>query len=132
MFEAKTIMKTDLVTVDRQTSIYDAIRTLVEKNITGLPVVDDNGAIVGIISEKDMLQLLYNIEDKPGSVEDYMTGEVVSFTPEDSLTDIAESFINNHFRRVPIVDKGKPVGIISRRDIIEYILKLRHKNKVTV
>ena len=79
-----------------------------------------------------MLRILYNIEDKPGNVEDFMTEEVVSFQSNDSLIDIAESFIKNNFRRVPIVEDDKLVGIISRKDIIEYILKLRPKNKVTV
>ncbi|MBL7152939.1 MAG: CBS domain-containing protein [Phycisphaerae bacterium] len=45
------------------------------------------------------------------------------------LIDIAESFIKNHFRRVPIVAQGKLVGIISRKDIIKYILKLRRQDK---
>ena len=132
MFKAKTIMKTDLITVKRQTQIYEAIRTLVENNITGLPVVNDDMSLAGIISEKDVLKLLYNIEDKPGNVEDFMTESIVSFDQEDSLTDIAESFIKNHFRRVPIISEGKLVGVISRKDIIAYILKLRHKNKAAV
>ena len=70
-----------------------------------------------------MLRILYNVEDKPGNVEDFMTEEVVCFQPTDSLIDIAESFIQNSFRRVPIVDDGKLVGIISRKDIIKYILE---------
>ncbi len=129
MFEAKTIMKTRLITVNRQTPIYEAIRTMVENNITGLPVVDDDMTLIGIITEKDVLSLLYNIEDKPGKVEDFMTKGIVSFDQEDSLIDIAESFIKNHFRRVPIVAQGKLVGIVSRKDIIKYILKLRREDK---
>lgn len=132
MFAAKTIMKTNLVTVKKDCSIYDAIQLLVDKNITGLPVVDEQESLVGIISEKDMLRLLYNIEDKPGTVEDFMTKNVVAFRPDDSLIDIAESFINNSFRRVPIVKDDKLVGIISRKDIIAYILKLRHKTTAKV
>lgn len=129
MFEAKTIMKTHLIIVKRQTPIYEAIRTMVENNITGLPVVDDDMTLIGIITEKDVLSLLYNIEDKPGKVEDFMTKGIVSFDQEDSLIDIAESFIKNHFRRVPIVAQGKLVGIVSRKDIIKYILKLRREDK---
>ena len=132
MFEAKKIMKTNLLTVKMTTPIYEAIEKLVDNNITGLPVVNDDGSLAGIISEKDMLRLLYNIESKGGSVGDYMTKNVISFEPEDSLIDIAESFIGNHFRRVTIVKDGKLVGIISRTDIINYILKLRRKSKVTV
>ena len=129
MFEAKLIMETHLIIVKKETSIYEAIRTLVENNITGLPVVDDDMVLRGIITEKDVLSLLYNIEDKAGKVEDFMTKGIVSFDQEDSLIDIAESFIKNHFRRVPIVAQGKLVGIISRKDIIKYILKLRRKDK---
>ncbi len=67
-------------------------------------------SLAGIISEKDMLGLLYNIEDKPGNVEDFMTEQVVCFDQEDSLIDITESFMASNFRRVPIVTDGKLVG----------------------
>ena len=132
MFEAKTIMKTEVASINKNASIYDAISLLVENDITGLPVTNDDGTMAGIISEKDMLRLLYEIEDKEGSVEEFMTKEVVCFDRNDSLIDIVESFNENNFRRVPIVHNGKPIGIISRKDIIEYILKLRRKNEVTV
>jgi CBS domain-containing protein len=132
MFKAKTIMTTDIAFVKRQDPIYEAIRMLVEKNITGLPVVNDDMSLAGVISEKDVLKLLYDIKDKPGNVEDFMTEDICSFDEEDSLIDIAECFINNNFRRVPITSEGKLVGILSRKDIIKYILQLRHKDRATV
>jgi CBS domain-containing protein len=132
MFKAKTIMKTNLISVTKDTEIYEAIRTMVENNITGLPVVNDDQTIAGIVTEKDVLSLLYNTGDRAGKVEDFMTREVASFDQNDNLIDITESFINNHFRRVPITDNGKLVGIISRKDIITYILKLRHKDRTPV
>jgi len=132
MFKAADIMKADVITVNRQTDIYEAMRILVENNITGLPVVDDDMTLVGLISEKDALRLLYNTEDRPGSVADFMTENVVSFRSDDSLIDITETFIRNNFRRVPIVEDGRVVGIISRKDIIGCILKLRHRDKATV
>ncbi len=132
MFQAKEIMKTDVVTVRRDVPIYEAIRILVETNVTGLPVVNEDMTIAGILSEKDVLALLYNIEDREGKVGDFMTKGVVSFNQEDSLIDIAECLIENSFRRVPITSHGKLVGIISRKDIVAYILKLRHKEKVGI
>ena len=129
MFKAKDIMTTKVVTVKRETPIYEAIRTLVERNVTGLPVVNDDGTLAGIMSEKDVLRLLYDIEDKADKVEDFMTKGVVSFNQEDSLVDIAECLIKNNFRRVTILAEGKLAGVISRRDVIAYILKLRHKDK---
>ena len=132
MFKAKSIMTTDVVSVKRQTPIYEAIRILVENNITGLPVINDDMTPAGIISEKDVLNLLYDVENKSDKVEDFMTKGIVSFTQEASLIDITECFMKNHFRRVIITSKGQLVGIISRRDIIKLILELRHKDKAEV
>ncbi len=129
MFKAKEIMKTGVITVKKETGIYETIRILMENNITGLPVVNDDMTLAGIISEKDVLRLLYDMEDKPGNVENFMTKDVITFDQEDSLIDIAESLIKNDFRRVPILEEGKLIGILSRKDIIAYILKLRHKDK---
>ncbi len=132
MFKVKEIMKTKVMTVTRKTGIYEAINILVENNITGLPVVNDDMTVAGIISEKDVLRLLYDMEDKPGSVEDFMTESVICFDQEESLIDITEHLIKNDFRRVPILKKGKLAGILSRKDVIACILRLRHKIKAAV
>jgi CBS domain-containing protein len=132
MFKVKEIMKTEVITVKRETDTYEAIRILVENNITGLPVVNDDMTVAGIISEKDVLRLLYDMEDKPGNVEDFMTKDVISFDQEESLIDITEHLIKHDFRRVPILEEGKLVGILSRKDVIACILKLRHKSKAAV
>lgn len=129
MFKAKKIMKTNLITVKKDTPIYEAIKILVDCNITGLPVVNDDKTLAGIISEKDVLKLLYESEDQPDTVEQFMTEDVVTFDQDDNIVDITDSFLNHHFRRVPILAKGKLVGIISRKDIISYIVKLRRKGK---
>jgi len=87
MFKAKIVMTADVISVSRQTEIYEAIKTMVENNITGLPVVNNDMSLAGVISEKDVLNLLYNIEDKPGKVEDFMTKDPVCFNEDDSLID---------------------------------------------
>lgn len=120
---ASDIMKCGLLTVTRQTPIYEAMGILATMNVTGLPVVDDNMNLVGIISEKDMLRLLKDPHAKTGKTEDFMTEDVVSFNYNDSLFDICDCLINNHFRRVPILNHGRVVGIVSRADVIVYILK---------
>ncbi len=118
--------------VKRDTEIYDAIQMLVDHNITGLPVVNDDMTLAGIVTEKDVLQLLYDIEARPGKVEDFMTKEVVFFDQEDSLINIADCLMTKHFRRVPITSGGKLVGVVSRKDIIACILKLRHTDAMTI
>ena len=138
MFEAKTIMKTDVFTVKRQTPIYEAVKLLAENHITGLPVVNDDMTLAGVVTEKDVLRLLSDLDvlmvvpdlkDSVAAVEDFMTKDVVSFDQDDDLLDICEYLIDNSFRRVPVTSGGKVVGIISRRDIVGFILKMRNKDK---
>jgi CBS domain-containing protein len=121
MVAAKTIMSRNVITVSRDEDIYEAIRRMVQNDVTGLPVVNADGSLAGILTEKDVLDLLYRVRDRPGKVEDYMTRSVVCFDSEDSIADIAANFRNNHFRRVPILENGRLVGIISRKDIIRYL-----------
>jgi CBS domain-containing protein len=124
---AKDVMKSGLLTVKKTTPIYEAMEILATKNVTGLPVVDDFMNLVGVVSEKDILKLLYNPNAKPGLVQDYMTSDVVSFDKNASLFDICHCLIDNNFRRVPILDHGTLVGIISRTDIMAYIMTNRSR-----
>lgn len=93
-------------------------------NVTGLPVVDEDDKLVGIVTEKDVMRRLLNTRSTEGKVEDYMTGDVISFNENDNLSDVINTLVENNFRRVPVESEGKLVGIISRRDIISYIFSL--------
>ncbi len=126
MFPAKKIMSPDVVSVSRDTDIYEAIATMVNANVTGLPVVNPDGTLAGILSEKDVLRLLCDAADHAGKVEGYMTGDIVTFHEDDSLVELADCFMKHNFRRVPILRDGKIVGIVSRRDVVRFILSLRH------
>ncbi len=125
MFSAKSIMKTDLITVREDTPIYTAMRILLEHRVTGLPVVEEGMRLIGVVSEKDMLATLYNAKMGRDTVASIMTRDVVVFQEDDDLIDVCEAMIKGSFRRVPIVSGGKLVGLISRRDIIKFILELR-------
>lgn len=130
MAKAKDVMNTDVISVHEDEDIYDAIRLMALNNITGLPVINAEDALTGVITEKDVLNLLYNMADKPGTVRDFMTRSVVCFDQEDELDDVAETLRTNHFRRVPILEEGRLVGIISRRDIIRYMRNLRYEDRL--
>jgi CBS domain-containing protein len=121
MLKAKDIMTTDVLAVARSTDIYRAIRIMVENNVTGLPVVGSDRTLVGVVTEKDVLKLLYDVEDRPGKVEDFMTEAVVAFDQEADIGAVADGLAANHFRRVPILQEGRLVGIISRKDVIKHI-----------
>jgi len=121
MFETRTIMSTDVVSVNRHAPITEVIALLVTNDITGIPVVNDDGTLAGIITEKDILSLLADVRYACGTAEQYMTREVVAFDVDEDFIAICECLMNNHFRRVPILSEGKLVGIVSRSDIIKYI-----------
>jgi len=125
MFEIENIMTKEVITVKRDTAIQETIGIMVENNITGLPVVDDQMQLIGVISEKDIMMLLYDVGNRMGKVEDFMSKNVVSFDQEDSLADVCDCLLKNHFRRVPIVTgpKKKLVGIISRKNIVQSIFQ---------
>jgi len=124
MPKAKDLMTKNVISVKKDTPVLDALKFMVEKNVTGVPVVDDDMLVVGILSEKDVLRLLHASEDeKRKVVEEFITHPVIHFDEEEDLDDVCDCLMNNYFRRVPVTSKGKLVGIISRRDIIGYILK---------
>ncbi len=128
MFKAKDIMTKVVITAWPEMPIYDAIRTLANRNITGLPVVDADLTLVGVLSEKDVLKTLYAAEGSPEqTVKDFMSTDVISFDAKAGLVDLCDCLTERNFRRVPITEDGKLLGIVSRSDIIRAILKLKHQ-----
>ena len=134
MLEAKDIMTANVVSVKRHTPIYEAGELLSKHRITGMPVVDDDMLLVGIISEKDLLRLLHTHEaEKDKTVEDFMTEPAIFFQENESLEDICDLMIANQFRRVPVTSasrKRQVIGIISRPDVLKYIMRLRHAETI--
>jgi CBS domain-containing protein len=126
--EAQDVMKCGLLTVRKETAIHDVVNILATRHVTGLPVVDDCMRLRGIITEKDVLRLLYDPQAAACCVEQIMTEDVVSFNKDDSLFKVCECLTHNNFHRVPVLDDGRLVGIISRADLMVYILR----NKSTV
>lgn len=129
MTKARDVMNPCVVSVRRDEDVYQAIRVMALHEITGLPVINEDGTLAGIITEKDVLSLLYDMKDRPGIVQDFMTTEVVSFEQEDDLNEVVGALQTSHFRRVPILDQGRLVGIISRRDIIKHIRALKQEDR---
>ncbi len=125
-----------LHTLRPDTDIYSAVEFLLKHRISGAPVVDEGGALVGVISEKDCLRLLAEGDvgaDVPrGNVDSFMTRDVSTAVSSMDIYYAAGVFLGHHFRRLPVVDDGKLVGQISRRDILraveEKLLEERRKS----
>lgn len=127
--KAKDIMTRDVITVKTDTPIYEAMEFVAKYDISGIPVVNDDMSLLGILSEKDMINLLHTPEDyEAKTVNDFMTQPALYFEENESLLDVCDFLKKNVFRRVPITSKGKLVGIISIKDVIKYILQLNRVN----
>lgn len=130
MFTAEEIMTKNVISVTKETPIREAMELMLKHRISGLPVVDGDMNLVGILSEKDVVSLLYDIETIDSQkVRNFMTERAIYFDIDDNLVDICDFFGKNLFRRVPITSGGKLVGIISVPDIIDYTLRIK-KEKV--
>jgi len=128
MIPVKEIMTTEIVTVTEETPIYEALNLLSEHEISGMPVLDADRQLVGMLTEKDVLSILINPKlSVDATVGQYMSRKVVSFLEDDDVIKVCKFFISVPLRRVPIVKNGKLVGIVSRHDIVKLILKLRHE-----
>jgi CBS domain-containing protein len=117
-------MATKLMTFLPELEISDAIEMLVRYKYTGAPVVDLAGNLIGMLSEKDCLKVAVRANTEGAAealVGDFMTTAVDSVTPETSLFEVAQRFVNAPYKRMPVVEGGILVGQISRIDILRAI-----------
>ncbi|HUG67892.1 MAG TPA: CBS domain-containing protein [Pirellulaceae bacterium] len=127
MYQVKDIMTNRAVAVGPETTIDEAIDLLLDHRVSGLPVVDKEGLLLGVISEIDVIDLVYKAEIQGSIVRDYMTRDAHSLDVDSSLDDAAAIFCRKTIRRIPIVRDGRLVGIISRRDLIRFVREVRRQ-----
>ena len=128
MLKARDIMVKNVVSVKKDTSIFEAVQILVERNISGLPVVEDDMTLAGILSEKDVVDVFYESEKAENkTVNDYMTEPAVHFEENSDLRNVCDFLLKNIFRRVPVTSDGKLIGIISVKDVLNSVLQMRQE-----
>ena len=119
---AADIMSPLVVTLTPEDDIYSAMRTLLKKRLSGAPVIDRQGTLVGMLSEKDCLRILTAeaFDGLPqGTVAGYMTSPVETVKRDTSVYDIVTTFLGRSFRRMPVLDDGgHVVGLVTRRDLL--------------
>lgn len=148
MLKAKDIMSEELITVTPATPVIEAARILLEKRINGLPVVDEAGRLVGIICQSDLvaqqkrfpIPSVFNLLDglipisSPKGLEkemqkiaasrvaEAMSSNPETVNPETSLEEIATLMVSKGFHTLPVVERGKLVGIIGKEDVLRTLL----------
>ena len=139
--QAKDVMTTNVVTIPVDATIEDAAKAMLDNAVSGLPVVNDAGAVVGVISEGDLLhrqetgterkrswwlraftsteQLTHEfITAHSHKVADVMSQNVITIPPDTELGEIAAELEEKRIKRLPVIDGGKLVGIVSRANLL--------------
>jgi CBS domain-containing protein len=136
---ARDVMTTALVTVTPSTSVKEAARLLVENGFTTLPVVGPDGGLAGVVADVDVLRDRIAIDPRSlvhadwpvhdsehaaaKTVGEVMTAEVIVRGPTTDAAQLARYMLDYHLRAIPVVDEGKLVGIVTRRDLLRTVAR---------
>jgi len=149
MLKAKDIMAREIITVTTNTEVIQAAKILIENNINGVPVVDDDGVLVGILCQSDLIAQQKNIpvpslftlldgfipltslkkvemdiqKITAITVADAMTENPVTVNSDTGIGDVAELMVDKNFHSIPVVDDGELVGIIGKEDVLQTLIK---------
>jgi CBS domain-containing protein len=119
----REIMSECIVTVRVDATLGNAVEIFTKNHVGGAPVISADGAIVGMISELQLLDVVFDEAARDALVSDYMTRDVVVVGPDEPLSQAAKLFALYSFRRLPVVERDRLVGMVTRRDLMQYSLK---------
>lgn len=122
MSHVEQIMSRNVIALRPEATLADAVRLFTANHIGGAPVVDDENRVVGMVSELQLLDLVFDPSACTAPVSAYMAENVKSVSPRDSLAHAGQLFALFAFRRLPVVENDKLVGIITRRDLMNHTL----------
>jgi CBS domain-containing protein len=130
---AREIMTRSLVTLAPEMPAIEAAEILLQNEISGAPVVDAEGRLVGLLSEMDCLRAVaaadYEMDahDAAETVGDLMSHDCLTVAPDLDLFGLAHEFVQHRVRRFPVVEEGRLIGQVSRRDCLRAAVALRRK-----
>jgi len=117
-----------LVTLTKDTDVFEAVKKMLDHKITSAPVIDPQGRLLGMFSEKDgmkvFLDSVYN-QSTSGKVGDFMTTDIIRVEADSSIVDVAEKFHQSSVRSFPVFDDQDFVGIVSRVDVLKALLSIK-------
>jgi CBS domain-containing protein len=148
--KAADVMATDVITVGPEDRVMEVAQVLVSNRISAVPVVDDTGKMVGIVSEGDLIRRVESgtehrrawwldllasraelaaeyVKERGPRVRDVMTGNVVTVSPDTDLAEVANLLESNTIKRVPVIEDGKLVGIVSRANLVQALAALHNQ-----
>ena len=119
MIPVKEVMTRNVITFREDTPVEEVAQTLATRKITGAPVVAGDGLVVGIVSEVDVFT------KRGKTARDIMSPHVISVTEDTGIDEAARLLAGERIRRVPVIKRGKMVGLLSRSDVLDFFAKTR-------
>lgn len=124
MLKARDIMTREVITINPEAGLEEAVARLVNNKISGMPVCDGDGKLVGMLSERDILNFVFSGNLRQTTVKEAMSRNVIGFPPDTEIDKISLAMGEKQVRRVPILEGGKLIGIISRRSLLRTVLEM--------
>jgi len=124
---ARDYMALDVIALTPEMDLQRAVLLLLKHSISGAPVIDSGGAVIGILAEKDCLRIAFDASyhrEPCGPVSDYMSTEVETIDANTDIVEVLERFLKSRYRRFPVVSGNRLVGVISRRDALRALSDL--------
>src|SRR2546425_446553 len=122
MYTAQDAMTKDVVTVSPEATVEETIRLLIDHRISGAPVLDNEGTLIGIVTEFQLLEVTYDPRLRGRRVKDFMTKAPITVAPFALLSEVVNLFVLHRIRRLPVVENKRLVGIIARRDVLRCLI----------
>tara|TARA_B110000014_G_scaffold183907_1_gene132967 strand:+ start:984 stop:1391 length:408 start_codon:yes stop_codon:yes gene_type:complete len=126
-YSIKEFMAENLITFSPNTPIELAMESFLDNKISGAPITNEEGQLVGVLSEKDCMRTLFEssyYNNLGGYVKEYMSTNITTVNVHQTLSNVVDQFMKSRYRRFPVMEGTKLVGQISRRDVIRAIMKL--------
>ena len=128
--KVRDCMTQRVITLSPDIQIIEAIRILLQHDITAAPVLDKQGLVIGILSQTDCLQgtlVSSYYSEGGGVVREHMTTEVKAVSPDDDIISTYQHFMTHRAFRIPVVEEGKVVGMLSPKDLMSAVLEFFEK-----
>jgi CBS domain-containing protein len=131
MTTVKQILETkgnDTYSINPSATVFEALQIMAEKDCGALVVLDDDGKLIGMFSERDYARkiILHGKSSKESMVEDYMTTDLTTAKPDSTTLELMAVMTNKHVRHIPVLDHNKLVGVVSIGDVVNAIIKEQH------
>lgn len=119
----RDIMSRVVISIRPEATLMSAVKTLTRHHLSGAPVVTPQGEVIGFISEPNLMDVLFDADARRSAVSNYMSRDVHVVDSQDSIGTAAKMLTIYNIRRLPVVENGRFVGVVTRRDLLAYALQ---------